>query len=192
MTTEVARDDWGGREVRGEAFTDTAFVECDLSEVTTEGAVFDRCTFRGTRFNVSSHTATAFVNCLFERCSFFDSAFTGCKLVGSRFVACSFDLLKVEGGDWSFTTLARADLSSAAFTGVRMREADLRGARATCLRDVDLSAAQLEEADLSGCDLRGADLTSLVPSTVRLAGAVITAEQAVLLAIAQGLEVRPA
>ncbi len=49
----------------------------------------------------------------------------------------------------------------------------------------------LEKADLSGCDLRGSDLSAVDPATTRLAGAVITVEQAVTLALAQGLDVRP-
>ena len=49
--------------------------------------------------------------------------FTDCKLVGSRFDRCRFDGLTVDGGDWSFTGLAGADLRRARFTG---EEADPR------------------------------------------------------------------
>lgn len=192
-TSEVRHEDWGGRELLQETFTGVAFVEVDMSEVVTDGAVFDTCTFRGVRFNVSEHRSSAFVNCTFTRCSFFDATFSGCKLVGSTFEACSLDLLKVEGGDWSFVGLARANLGSARFRDVRMREADLSGIRAVngTLCGLDLSGVSLTKADLSGCDLRGSDLSTVDPSAVQLKGAIITYEQAVVVVLAQGLDVRP-
>jgi fluoroquinolone resistance protein len=189
--SEVRDEDWGGREIVQETFTRVAFTEVDLSEVSTDRSVFDECHFRGVRFNVSTHTSTAFLNCRFTRCTFFDSTFTGCKLTGSVFDGCATDLLKVVGGDWSFVRLVGADLGSASFTDVRMREADLGGIRAIkgTLRGLDLSGATLSKANLTDCDLRGSDLSSL-DATVVLRGAVITFEQAVALAVAQGLDVR--
>ena len=191
--SEVRGEDWGGRELVQETFTRVAFVEVDLSEVGTDRSVFQECTFRGVRFNVSEHRSSAFLNCTFLRCTFFDASFTGCKLTGSRFQDCTLDLLKVEGGEWSFVGLAGANLGSACFRDVRMREADLTGVRATngTLTGVDLSGASWTKADLTGCDLRGSDLSALDPATVRLRGAKITYQQAVTLAVAQGLDVLP-
>lgn len=189
----MRHEDWGGEELLQRTFTRVTFVEVDLSEVVSEGSVFDECAFHGVRFNVSVHRSTAFLNCTFTRCSFFDATFSGCKLVGSRFEDCSLDLIKVLGGDWSFVALPGADLGSASLVDVRMREADLSGVRAVngTLRGLDLSGAWWSRADLSGCDLRGSDLSALEPSTVRLKGAVITPDQAVLLTQAMGLDVRP-
>jgi uncharacterized protein YjbI with pentapeptide repeats len=73
-----------------------------------------------------------------------------------------------------------------------MREADLT--RANCqgsvLADVDLSGARWEGADLTKSDLRGSDLTAMQPAEVRLTGAVIHADQAVVVAQSLGFEVR--
>lgn len=160
---EVRHEDWGGLSLAARTLTRVAFVEVDLTEVVTEGTVFEECTFRGVRFNVSEHRGSAFLNCVFTRCSFFDSTFTGCKLVGSRFADCSLDLLTVDGGDWSFVTL----------------------------RDLDLSGADLSRADLTGCDLRGSDLSSVDPREVVLRDAIVTPLQAVVLAGALGVDVRP-
>ena len=114
------------------------------------------------------------------------------KLVGGLFDACTYDLLKVKGGDWSFTGLPGADLRRASFTDVRMREADLTGARCAGaeFRRVDLSGASLHQADFSGCDLRGSDLSAVDPSATGLKRAVIDPYQAVVLATAWGLDVR--
>ena len=82
----------------------------------------------------------------------------------------------------------------ATFENVRMREADLTGARldgATVRGTVDLSGAWLHSAKLSGCDLRGSDLSSVDPLTVELNRTIIDIDQAVTLAVALGLDARP-
>jgi uncharacterized protein YjbI with pentapeptide repeats len=56
---------------------------------------------------------------------------------------------------------------------------------------VDLSGAWLVGADLSECDLRGSDLSTLNPLETQIRGAVITWEQAAVLAGSLGLDVRP-
>jgi uncharacterized protein YjbI with pentapeptide repeats len=75
-----------------------------------------------------------------------------------------------------------------------MRETDLTDARCegATFRDCDLSGAALTGADLTRADLRGSDISSIDPSETALRHAVITAEQAVMLALAQGLDVREA
>jgi len=190
--SEVRHEDWGALELGPQTYSRVSFVEVDLTELVTEGTLFEECVFQGVRFNVSEHRASAFVNCVFTRCSFFDATFSGCKLVGSRFEDCAFDLLEVVGGDWSFVALRGARLGSASFTDVRMREADLQGVNAVggTLCGLDLSAADLSRADLAECDLRGSDLSSVDPRAVVLRDAVITGSQAVVLAGALGLDVR--
>jgi len=191
-TTEIRHEDWGRQDLTGQQHTAVAFIDVDFSETSNQGAVFTDCTFRGSRFNCSTHTDAAFVNCTFERCSLFEAAFTNCKLIGTMFDRCTFDLLSVEGGDWSFTGLPGADLRKASFRSVRMREVDLTGARCAgaTLRDLDLSGAWLHSADLSRADLRGSDLSSVDPLTTELKRAVITWEQAVVLITTLGLDVR--
>ena len=191
--TRVVGEDWYGRDLTGAEYRRVGFVDVDLTEATGHGAVFEDCTFAGVRFNASVHTEAAFVGCRFTRCSFFDARFERSKLVGSTFDGCEFDVLRVEGGNWSFVTLTSADLRSARITGTRMREADLGRANlaGATLRDCDLSGAFWEGADLSGADLRGSDLSSIDPLTVTLRGALVGIDQAVVVAEALGLDVRP-
>lgn len=190
--TEVRNADWDGQDLARQQHSRVAFVDVDLTDTASHGAVFSECTFRDCRLNASRHTDTAFVNCTFVRCSFFDAHFDGCKLVGSMFDRCTFGPLHVERGDWSFVGLPGADLRRARFRGVRMREADLTGARFEGARliDVDLSGAWLHGANLSGCDLRGSDLSALDPTNAELRGAVVGLDQAIVLATNLGLDVR--
>ena len=103
--TTLSSANWDSRDLTGENHANVLFVDVDMTEAGGVGAAFTDCTFRGVRFNASSHTDAAFLNCTFVRCGFFDAEFSGCKLVGSQFDSCTYDLLKVDGGDWSFTGL---------------------------------------------------------------------------------------
>ncbi|HEX2205257.1 MAG TPA: pentapeptide repeat-containing protein [Longimicrobium sp.] len=188
----VTGADWCGDDISGQRHTRVLFVDLDMTEVENHGAVFEECTFRRARFNVSTHNGAAFVNCTFANCNFYDARFSDCKLVGSMFDRCTFDAMQVAGGNWSFVGLPGADLRTASFRGVQMREADLTGARCqgATLRDADLSGASLHAADLSRCDLRGSDLSALDPEHVELRGAIITIDQTIAIAEALGLDVR--
>ena len=140
--TEVRDADWYGEDLSGREHTAVRFSGVDLTEATGEGAVFTDCTFVDCKFNAARFTDAAFLNCSFTGCAFFQAEFTACKFVGSRFQRCTFDLMSVDGGDWSFVLLPGADLARATLAGTRMREADLTelvrlhrssGAKATIL-----------------------------------------------------------
>jgi len=193
LTTSTVRgEDWYARDLSGETFEQVAFVDVDMTEVQSTGAVFDGCTFRNVKLNASVHTDTAFSNCTFNGVTFFDVRLERCKLIGSVFDRCSFEIMRVDGGNWSFVELPAADLRSATLRGVRLREADLTGAKleGSTVRDCDLAAATLHRADLTGCDLRGSDLVGIDLSTVTLRGAVVNLPQAVVIVEAMGLDVR--
>lgn len=191
-TSTITGVDWYAREIGEETHEQVLFLDLDLTEGKTTAAVFTECTFRRVQFNCSSHQSSAFVNCTFQNCSFFETSFVDCKVLGSMFDRCTFDLMRVSGGNWSHVGLPGADLRKAGFENVKLREADLTGARCqgASLRDCDLSGAWLSGAVLSECDLRGSDLSGLEPDTVQLNGAIVGVEQAVAIAIALGLDVR--
>ena len=188
----VTKESWDGRDISGEEHTRVLFSDVDFTEVVNRGATFTECIFRKVKLNCSVHTDSAFVNCTFSGCSFFDVKLTDCKLVGTKFDKCTFDLMEVRGGNWSHVGLPGADLRRASFQGVRLREADLTGARCDggSLRDLDLAGASLDGVKLTGCDLRGSDLSSLAPAHVDLTDAIVTVEQAIVIATALGLDVR--
>lgn len=190
---EVAAEDWDGRDLSGEQFTEVAFVDVDMTETTSNGAVFDRCRFTDVELNAALHTSSAFTNCTFVRCSFFGATFSQCKFLGSSFERCSFGAFTVTGGDWSFSALPGANLSKARFADVRLREADLCGARfdGATLTGADLSGARLHETNLTRCDLRGSDVSTLDPATTVLTNAIVDVAQAVVIAGRIGLDVRP-
>ena len=190
----VRGEDWYGRDLAGLTWQDTSFVDVDLTEVRSESAVWNRCTFERVRFNVSEHADSAFANCVFRDCSFFDATFTRCKLVGSRFEGCEFSLLTIEGGNWSFVDLGKAQLESVTVNGAKFREADFTGAHCVgaSFIECDLSAADLTGADFTSARLVGSDMNGADLADVRMRGTIIDERQAAQLAEAQGLIVVPA
>ncbi len=185
-------EDWVGRVLNDEFFLETAFDGCDFSEVTTRGVTFADCSFRNVRFNASSHTNATFTNCTFIGCNLYYATFTNCTFVGSAFDTCRFEIVTVTGGDWSFVSMPSAQLQGVNFADVRMCEADLSKVNAggAQLRNVDLSGAWLHQTIFSGADLRGSDLTSVDPHTTVLSRAVITPEQAMVVAGLLGVDIR--
>lgn len=192
MTGYVTTRDWDAGASKLRSHENVTFPDLDLCETDVQGVEFSGCTFRDARFNCSQQVDAAYLNCVFVNCTFFDATFTNCKMVGSVFERCTFDIMTVEGGDWSFVGLQRADLSSATLTGLRMREADLTGARCqgATMRDLDLSGAALTGVDFTGTDLRGSDLSALDPMGAQVRNAIITVDQAITVATALGMQIR--
>jgi fluoroquinolone resistance protein len=185
----IRSEDWYARDLVNGEFSNVDFIDVDMTELTSQSTVFTDCTFRNVRFNVSTHSDSAFINCTFSRCNLFNATFSRCKMTGSVFDGCALDLLVVDGGNWGFVGLSRADLSSASFVGVKMREVDLSQSRCQggTLSSCDLSGASFDKADFSRSNLTGSDLSSLDPLTVALKGAQIDDHQAVVLIQSLGL-----
>ena len=163
-------EDWYAEDLGAARFVECTFTDVDLSETTTAGALFDRCTFHGCRFNASTHRSSAFVACDFRRASFFDATFEGCKLLGSVFAECTLRPIKVLGGQWHGVTIRGTNLTKLDLAGLDLREADLSLSDLTgsVLRDARLDGATLRETNLSGADLRGASLDGVDLAAARL------------------------
>lgn len=192
-TTETITSlDWYGQVLSNQKYERALFVDLDLSEAQSRGAVFNECTFRRARFNGSTHQSSAYINCTFISCNFFDSKFIDSKFVGSMFNDCQFHHMRVADSDWAFVGLPGADLEKASFLRTRLREADLTGARChgSSVRESDLSGAWLHSADFTKCDLRGSDLSALDPKETQIKEAIINLDQTLMIAENLGFDVR--
>src|SRR6476619_5793188 len=115
---EFRGDDWYAEDLGAARFVECTFTDVDLSQATTSGALFDRCTFHSCRFNASTHHSSAFVACDFRRTSFFDATFEGCKMIGSVFTECTTRPMRVVGGQWRGVTIRGSNLSKLDLTGL--------------------------------------------------------------------------
>lgn len=184
--------DWYAVTSEREDYGGVRFVDCDFTEMRSEGSIFSGCVFRNVRFNVSTHVNSAFDNCRFEHCNFFDATFEGCKFTGSVFTGSSLKPVRVEGGNWSFVSLAGADLQRSAFSQVNFTEADFSRTdlRNTELRDCRLANISWSGARLRGADLRGSTLEGIEAEDFNVRGAVVDVAQALAIAEAHGAVIR--
>lgn len=184
--------DWYAVRSEREDHSGARFVDCDFTEMHSEGSIFSGCVFRNVRFNVSAHVNSAFDNCRFEHCNFFDAVFEGCKFTGSVFTGSSLKPVRVEGGNWSFVSLAGADLQRSAFSQVNFTEADLSNTdlRHSELRDCRLVNVAWSGARLSRADLRGSALEGIEAEDFNVRGAVVDVAQALTIAEAHGAVIR--
>ncbi|MCA1407735.1 pentapeptide repeat-containing protein [Ensifer sp. IC3342] len=175
--TTLGGADWYGRQIERERHENTLFVDLDLTEAQTIGAVFHECTFRRARFNAWSHQASAFVNCTLRLLQVLRQPLYGVQ-VRRQHVQCL--RIRPDAGFGRRLVLYRP-----AGRGARPRL--LQGHR---LGEADLTGAWLHGADFIVCDLRGSDLSAIEPENVRLKEAIITTDQTIIIAEALGLDVR--
>jgi uncharacterized protein YjbI with pentapeptide repeats len=170
-------EDWYAREFGSERFESCVFIDCDFTEVSTRGTIFDRCEFIGVAFNASTHDTTRFDNCIVRDSSFFGATFLHCKLTGTQIRNTAMRPLTVDGGLWSWVNLFGADLRGVNFDGVNLEETDLGEAklgkasfRGANLVRATLRGATIEGADFTGADLAGVQLGGLSWSKTRIDG----------------------
>ena len=101
------RVDWYGEDLGASVFVGCEFVDADLTEVTTRGARFEECGFRGGQLNASTHDGSSFAAAPSRRTSFFAATLIGCKLVGSSFSGAKLRPMTVEGGELVVRVAAR-------------------------------------------------------------------------------------
>jgi len=156
-------ENWYAKDFPADTYESCVFIDCDLSEATTSGTVFDRCEFRGVSFNSSVHETSRFDNCVILDSSLFDATFRNCKLTGTRIANTGMRPLTIEGGVWSWLNLFGADLRGVRFDGLNLEETDFGEARLdkATFRDAVLTNAVLRGAQLQGADFRGADLAGV-------------------------------
>src|SRR4051794_31685201 len=113
-------DLYGAEYDGGDRFVGCSFVDADLTEIVTRGTVFEECDLSGARLNASRHEASAFLRCRFRRTSLFGAGLVACKLTGSTFESAVLRPLTVDGGDWSYVSLRRADLTGVGLARLRL------------------------------------------------------------------------
>lgn len=146
---------------------DAAFTQDDWYGEELTGQAYRRCTFTSVDL-----TEAVIGQCTFTDCTFGDVRFNAARLADSALLGCTF---------------AGCNFFDAEFTGCK-----LSGSRfeRCALRPLRVLGGDWSFVVLPGADLRGSDLSAVDPLAVELTDAVITPEQAVVIAQTLGLSVR--
>ena len=139
---------------------------------------FTECTFDGAELTNSLHRRSAFLNCSFVRVGLRGVTWDGCKMTGSTFWECRTQPMSINGGDWSYVSLGKANLRgldhdrcpvglkpispapTSPVPGSAMPTCAGRAPAASVLAQADLRGARLDGFDPRTADLRGAHGTS--------------------------------
>ncbi len=117
-------------DLSGYRFTETVFIDCDLSNVIlTEAALqtvqFIRCKLLGIHF---SALRTFRLEVEFEECRLDFSTFTDLPIPKTRFSNCQLREVDFAGADLTKADFERSDLTGAVFENTTLQEADFRSA----------------------------------------------------------------
>lgn len=106
--TTIRAEDWDGRDLRGESHERVTFVDLDMTEVRNGGSVFTGCTFRGVRFNASTHTEADLSGADCAGASFRDVDLSGAALHRADLSRCDLRGSDLSSLDPLATTLSGA------------------------------------------------------------------------------------
>lgn len=166
------------------SFADCKFSSCRLSDAEFCRAGFTDCIFVSCDFSNCDFTDAYFNRCVFENCKGMGAKFFGSVLYSSRFDGCNL----------SFAAFSKAKLDSVVFCGCRMSD----GAVGECklkevkFSDCDFCGCSFFGTKLAGMDLRENSISGIIlsDSLFELRGAVISGEQAELVAKMLGIKVK--
>lgn len=189
-----------GEDVEGVRFVSVVFDQALPFRITLRGCAFERCVFPA---GAGDRAPFDFIDCAFrgcdlsglnlERAALHRVSLTECRATGASFVEASLRDAAFSGCqmDYSLFALARLErvqmarcsLAQAVFTDAKFQSVHWESCR--------LTGADLCGVRLKGMDLRTNDLTAMVLRDLReVSGAVLSAEQACLLAALLGAQVK--
>lgn len=158
-------------------FKNILFIESDIKKLEVNNVRFEHCDFSNAVFTGAVIHRAEFVNCKMLGTNLVEAVlrnvtFKGCKCDYAFFSFANFKQVSFEGCDLSQSDFQRALLAKFAFL------------------KCNLSMAQCSGVSFRGLDISDCEIEGIVAGPDDLKGAVISAQQAVLLAGNFGLEVK--
>jgi uncharacterized protein YjbI with pentapeptide repeats len=164
-------------EFHGCKFERCRFAPADIKYLYFVDALFVSCDFSNMRFHGAGFQRARFVDC---RCTGAD--FSECVLSQVRFENCLMDYANLSMSKLTGVQFADCSCVQAAFDSLKLKDAALSGCR--------LNESEWLHTLLNGIDLRGNDLTAIRIDPADLRGAIISPEQALILAALLGVVIK--
>lgn len=179
-------------KLEGKRFTECRFNSLSFAETSLSGCMFDRCSFDFTRISGVIERC-AFVNCSFRYANLLGAEFVGCKLTGSNLAELTNSAFLINGGDWSYTELAKLrmkkqDLGGVSFVGASLFDCRFEACR---LDGVRFDSAIVNSLSLKNSDLCGASFDLVNLAQIDFKGCLADLDFCVSFARASGIMVEP-
>ena len=174
----------------------------DFSAKTIQQLVARRSIIEGVSFAQAHLRSVRLRDMRFVRCDFSNAVargleasrveFIDCRLIGMKAVECRMEDVLLERCESRYVQLNGGTARCSEFVDTQMQEADLRGVNLENARWIrsNLSQADLTGAKLKGADLRGAEIDKILVGAGDVAGAIVSASQAMELARLLGVVIR--
>ena len=119
-------------------------------------------------------------------------AFVDCRMTGLTTDAVDWKDVLVRNGDLSYAQVAGGTFQSCEFEGCKWQEADLQNTdfSGCVFRSCDFSRADLRGARLNGADFRTSEIEGMVVGIHDLRGAIVSADQAIVLSRVLGIVIK--
>ena len=184
-------------ELRGGIYRNQLLEGFDGSGIEFKNCVFHGCQFSQCCLDNLSLTDVLLENCSFSACHLQDLAacrvtLRGCKLMGVGMTHSLLRDVSFLGCNLRYAAMGGSRLKAVLFDGCSLQESDCSEWRwkDTAFSDCDLRKAQLLHTSLNGMDLRSCELDSFRLAPQDLKGAIVTPEQAMMLAGFLGVVIR--
>lgn len=145
---------------------------------------FESCDFTNARLNGVNIKNCGFLSCQFKNASFFATTFDDCKMTGSDFADADCAMLRVVGGDWSYTSLRKQSFQKQNLSDMRFYGADLTGCHFNqCkMNGCEFDEAIVHETSFYKSDLRHSTIDRIDITQVSFKAAKLDLEQCVRIA----------
>lgn len=177
------------------------YIDCHFSysnhEVRLDNVTLKHCTFDQSDFSQSE-----WQDCVIEQCDFsqtdfseaivYRTTFSQTKLMGANFTKSRFKNVTVKSAMADYAIFAESDWQAVIFSDVRLRDTSFQ---ATKLKqglefiDCELDDADFYETSLKGVDFSRSHFASIRFTMDQAQGSIMSAEQAIQIALNQGITV---
>jgi uncharacterized protein YjbI with pentapeptide repeats len=163
--------------VKNSYFKNILFIDSEIKRFEINNARFEHCDFSNAVFSEAVVHRAEFINC---------------KMLGTNFTESVFRNAYFKDCKCDYAFFSFANFKQAKFENCNMFQSDFQRAVFTkfAFSKCNLAASQFSGASFRGLDISDCGIEGIIAGPLDLKGAIISAEQAVLLAGTFGLEVK--
>ncbi|MCW0952818.1 pentapeptide repeat-containing protein [Weissella ceti] len=177
------------------------YIDCHFT-YSNQAVRLEQVTLQHCSFDQSDFSQSEWQDCVIEQCDFsqadfseaivYRSTFNQTKLMGANFTKSRFKQTTIKSTMADYAIFAESDWQAVTFKDVNLRDTSFQ---ATKIRqglefiDCQLDDADFYETPLKGVDFSRSHFTSIRFTMAQAQGAIMSAEQAIQIALNQGITV---
>lgn len=163
------------------------FDDCVLKDVSFASSTWRGTEFVDVRFETCDFSNAQMENVMFHRCEIIDSKMTGVDMANSNLGHVLIERCDVRYANFNFSRMKEVEFKESGLEDSDFYECDFKVVR---FKECKLNNANFSETDLSGVDLSANTYDRIEVTLPKIAGCIVSKEQAVGFARVLGLTVK--